>query len=300
MKIKIKVKAMGVWLKKRWRPVTIASAAVIVILSAVFFLWFFLENRKDDPVLAVVNGYKIRVSNFKKQMAALPEFYQAYAAANRSQFLRDLIDRELVYQKARRSPYAGSAHLRERLEELKKDLLVQEYVQKEILENPDIPEREMKQYYQTHPMDFIQPASVHLYEIMVSDLKTAENIVEKFRKGDGFEDLARNYSEAPSRSRGGNLGFVREGSLPIQLERVAFQLPPNGLSSPLKTEDGYYLLMARQKIPSRHLSYEESVPLIKKILSSKQGEENFTNFLKNLRARSRIKVMEDNLEKIEF
>ena len=250
--------------------------------------------------MAVVNGHRIRVSDFKKQMAAVPEFYQAYVTGNRGQFLQDLIDRELVYQKARHSGYGRNRAIEERLAELKKDFLVQEYVQKEILENPNVPENDLRQYYKSHPMDFVQPASIHLYEIMVSDRKTTENIIDRYRKGENFEDLARKYSEAPSKARGGDLGFVREGKLPEQLARIAFTMSPGQISLPIQTETGYYILMAGQNIPSRQLSYEESIPLLKKIMYSKYGEKNYTDFIAGLRAKSKIKMTEANLEKMEF
>jgi parvulin-like peptidyl-prolyl isomerase len=149
-------------------------------------------------------------------------------------------------------------------------------------------------------MDFLQPASIHLYEIMVTDRKTAESISDRCRKGENFEDLARKYSEAPSKGRGGNLGFVREGALPEQLAQVAFKMSPGQISSPIQTETGYYVLMTGQNIPSRQLSYEEAIPLLKKIMYSKSGENNFKDFLVSLRAKSKIKITGANLEKMEF
>ncbi|MFH2068092.1 MAG: peptidylprolyl isomerase [Candidatus Omnitrophota bacterium] len=300
MKIEIILKQLKVWWLKKQRLLLIVVAALTVFAIAGVAVKTIMEKRSQDLTLAVVDGHRIRVSDFRKQMAAVPEFYQAYVTGNRSQFLQDLIDRELVYQQARRSGYARNRDIEKRLEELRKDFVVQEYVQKEILENPDIPEKDMRQYYQSHPMDFIQPASIHLYEIMVSDLKTAENIGDRHRKGESFEDLARKYSEAPSKSRGGDLGFVREGKLSERLARVAFSLSPGQVSPPISTEAGYYILMAGQNIPSRQLSYEESTPLLKKIMYSKYGEKNFKDFLVSLRAKSKIKTMEANLEKMEF
>ena len=300
MRIEISFKQLKAWWQKKRRLVLIMAAALIVLVIAGVAVKVMMEKRSKDLTLAVVNGRRIRVSDFKKQMAAVPEFYQAYVTGNRSQFLQDLIDRELVYQKARRSGYGRSRNIEERLAELKKDFLVQEYVQKEILENPNVPEKDLRQYYKSHPMDFVQPASIHLYEIMVADRKTAENIIDRYRKRESFEDMARKYSEAPSKGRGGDLGFVREGKLPEQLARIAFTMSPGQISPPIQTEAGYYVLMAGQNIPSRQLSYEESIPLLKKIMYSKYGEKNFKDFLVSLRAKSKIKMMGANLEKMEF
>ena len=300
MKIEISFRQLGAWWLRSRRQALIAFAVLIVLVLAGIAIKIIMGKKNQDLTLAVVNGHRIRVSDFKKQMAAVPEFYQAYVAGNRSQFLQDLVDRELVYQKARRSGYARNRDIENRLAELKKDFIVQEYVQKEILENPNIPEKDMRQYYKSHPMDFIQPASIHLYEIMVSDLKTAENVISRYRKGESFEDLARKYSEAPSKGRGGDLGFVREGKVPEQLARIAFTMSPGQISQPIQTETGYYVLMAGQSIPGRQLSYDESIPLLKKIMYSKYGENNFQKFLVDLRAKSKIKIVGGNLEKMEF
>jgi len=300
MKIKISFNFLRTWWQKKRRLFLLAVAVLVVLVIAGVTVKAIMEKYNKDLTLAVVNGHRILVSDFKKQMAAVPEFYQAYVAGNRSQFLQDLIDRELVYQKARHSGYGRSRDIKERLAELKKDFLVQEYVQKEILENPNVPEKDLRQYYKSHPMDFVQPASINLYEIMVTDRKTIENIIDRYRKGESFEDLARKYSESPSKGQGGDLGFVREGKLPEQLARIAFAMLPGQISPPIQTEAGYYVLLAGQNIPSRQLSYEESIPLLKKIMYSKYGEKNFKDFLVNLRAKSKIKMTEANLEKMEF
>ncbi|MCX5641985.1 MAG: peptidyl-prolyl cis-trans isomerase [Candidatus Omnitrophica bacterium] len=300
MKIEISFKQLKGWWRQKRRLLLIVALVLVALALLGVIAKIITEKRSKDLTLAVVNGHRIRVSDFKKQMAAVPEFYQAYVAGNRSQFLQDLIDRELVYQKARRSGYGRSREIEARLAELKKDFLVQEYVQKEILNNPNVPEKDMRQYYKSQPMDFVQPASVQLSEIIVSDRKVAENIIERYRKGENFEDLARKYSEAPSKGRGGNLGFVREGKLPEQLARIAFGMSPGQISAPIQTETGYYLLLAGQNIPSRQLSYEESIPLLKKIMQSKSGENNFKDSLVRLRAKSKIKMMGANLEKMEF
>ena len=147
----------------------------------------------------------------------------------------------------------------------------------------------------------VRNASSPLEKVLALRLRpAAENIIDRYRKGESFEDLARKYSEAPSKGRGGDLGFVREGKLPEQLARIAFTMSPEQISSPIQTEAGYYILMAGQNIPSRQLSYEEAIPLLKKIMDSKYGENNFKDFLVSLRAKSKIKITGANLEKMEF
>ena len=105
MKIEISFKQLKAWWQKKRRLVLIVIAALVVLAISSVAAKAIMEKRSKDLTLAVVNGHRIRVSDFKKQMAAVQEFYQAYVTGNRSQFLQDLIDRELVYQKARHSGY---------------------------------------------------------------------------------------------------------------------------------------------------------------------------------------------------
>lgn len=300
MKIEITFRFLRMWWQKKRRLVLIVITALVVLVIAGAAVKAITEKRSKDLTLAVVNGERIRVSDFKKYTDTLDDYLQPYVAGNRSQFLQDLINMELIYQKARRSDYSRNREIEKQLAFLKKNLMVQKYIQKEILENPNVSENDLRQYYTSHPMDFVQPASIHLFEILLTDRKTAENIIARYRKGENFEDLARKYSEAPNKDRGGDLGFVREGTLPAQLAQIAFTLSPGQISPPVQTEVGYYILMAGQKIPSRQLSYEESIPLLKKITYNIYGKKNYTDFITALRAKSKIKTMEANLDKMEF
>ena len=131
--------------------------------------------------------------------------------------------------------------------------------------------------------------------------RTAETVVSRFRAGDDFEDLARNYSQAESKAGGGDLGFVREGKLnPPLLEKSVFSLQPGQISEPFETGAGFYIYLAGQKISSRQLNYEESKPLLKKLMASKYSEKNLESFLVQLRSRSRIQVKQENLNKLKF
>ena len=89
-------------------------------------------------------------------------------------------------------------------------------------------------------------------------LQRITDILARLKAGEDFAHLAKQHSADPASSElGGDLGFVRRGSLVREFERVAFQLEHGELSDVVKTEFGYHIiqLLNRQgeKINVRHI-----------------------------------------------
>ena len=75
----------------------------------------------------------------------------------------------------------------------------------------------------------------------------AEGIVAQLRAGASFAALARQFSRSSSAAIGGDLGRVRAGQLDARLEGELDSLEPNGFSSPVRLEDGFYILLLRER-----------------------------------------------------
>jgi peptidyl-prolyl cis-trans isomerase SurA len=77
--------------------------------------------------------------------------------------------------------------------------------------------------------------------------QTAERIVAQLKSGTPFQAMARQFSEASTAARGGDLGWVQEGHLASELEEVLKNMRVNELSDPIKTPGGYYILLLRDR-----------------------------------------------------
>ena len=67
------------------------------------------------------------------------------------------------------------------------------------------------------------------------------------RLADKFAELARQYSDCPSKDKGGDLGEFSRGQMVREFDEVAFSMEPFIVSQPVKTQFGYHLIMVTKK-----------------------------------------------------
>ncbi|KYK34379.1 MAG: peptidyl-prolyl cis-trans isomerase [Theionarchaea archaeon] len=78
--------------------------------------------------------------------------------------------------------------------------------------------------------------------ILVKKRSQAEKILEELKKGASFAKLAQEYSECPSKKRGGDLGWFGRGKMVPEFEKAAFSLKKGELSDIVKTQFGYHVI----------------------------------------------------------
>ncbi|MBC8269139.1 MAG: peptidylprolyl isomerase [Rhodospirillaceae bacterium] len=76
-------------------------------------------------------------------------------------------------------------------------------------------------------------------------LNNARRLVDQLKNGAGFSVLARNYSQSASAAVGGDLGWVRQGQLPQELDKTLISLRKGEISEPLRSVSGYHIIFKR-------------------------------------------------------
>ncbi|MBI1908221.1 peptidylprolyl isomerase [Candidatus Uhrbacteria bacterium] len=83
--------------------------------------------------------------------------------------------------------------------------------------------------------------------VLASDVYQAESRARlerlrlKLEEGLPFFDIAMQYSEGPSSSVGGDLGYIDPAALPEDLQSVASVIAPGVVEGPVETADAYWL-----------------------------------------------------------
>jgi parvulin-like peptidyl-prolyl isomerase len=120
---------------------------------------------------------------------------------------------------------------------------------------------EVKAYYQKHKDEFKRIVRVKAQHIALADEKTANMVAEQLKKGGNFSELAKQYSTASDKDKGGDLGWIaHEPKNPIWLNSLAFIQPINTPSRPIRTPTAQWeILLVTQKEEGYQAVDSESV-----------------------------------------
>lgn len=83
---------------------------------------------------------------------------------------------------------------------------------------------------------------VQARHILVGNKELAEEIKKKIDDGGEFSKLAEEFSECPSKKRGGDLGWFGKGAMVRPFEVAAFSADEGEIVGPVKTEFGYHII----------------------------------------------------------
>lgn len=150
-----------------------------------------------------------------------------------------------------------------------RDRMITERYQQQLLSSMTASRQEVVTFFNTFRDSLpVFPTKINLWHILIpieageksqgSALAKIRELRDRIIGGEAFEDLAKQFSQDPgSAPSGGSLGLVRRGSLVLEFESVAFTLPINEISQPVKTSFGYHLIQPvekqGEKINVRHI-----------------------------------------------
>lgn len=72
--------------------------------------------------------------------------------------------------------------------------------------------------------------------------KKAEDILKQAKAGEDFSELAKKYSEGPSKNVGGDLGLFTQGKMTEAFDKKVFSMEVGAISELVKTEFGYHII----------------------------------------------------------
>ena len=83
---------------------------------------------------------------------------------------------------------------------------------------------------------------VQARHILVGKQELADELKKRIDAGEDFSALAEEYSECPSKKRGGDLGWFGKGAMVRPFEVAAFSAEEGAVVGPVKTEFGWHLI----------------------------------------------------------
>jgi len=222
---------------------------------------------------------------------------ESQAVENQINDIKKRFPNDAAYQEAIKQMDLSEAVIREQIE---KGLAINELVKTQIAEKIKISDDETKEFYNANLDRFRQPEEVKASHILIKveadatepqkaeARKKIENIQGKLKKGEDFTALAKEYSEGPSSSRGGDLDYFKRGQMVKPFENAAFALEIGQVSEIVETPFGLHLIKVFDKKSGGVLAYNEVKDRLEQHLKQQKVKQGVDLYLDDLKKDAKI------------
>lgn len=291
---------------------------------------FSSENRVlGGNIAAIVNGKKIKRNDIDKRLNifkdADAETYNAIRQEVLEQFITDVLLEDFI---DKQGIIVTPLEIKRELDEIKKDIAdnssdaetflkdmlasigsnlydfektIKHSLALEKYFNDSLNFQNLKKYFEKNK-NFFNGETVKVSHIFIDtrNIDTKEGISKAMElintlkteldKGADFEELAKEYSDCPSASNGGDLGFIqrRGSSYEEPFVSTAFSLSVGKISDPVKTEYGYHLIKVTDKKEGITVNFEDVINDVR----SAMLDDEILKLLKKLRSEAKIEIMQ--------
>lgn len=238
------------------------------------------QPKPEDIVLAKVGGEPITEADFRAAFRILPRQEQMQILmlqGGKEEFVKRMAESKLLAAKARKLGLDQTPDFQRTLERTKDDLLAREFLNKEgeaLQAKLKLSDADVKAFYDAHLDKFKQPELVSVRHILVavkrdpkdkeglSDAEAKQHIAKlqaDLKKGQKFEDLAKQFSDDPgSKDNGGLYKDVDPSSWDPAFAKAAMTQPIGKVGAPVKSQYGYHLIKVEGRKPARQIPFEEA------------------------------------------
>lgn len=163
-------------------------------------------------------------------------------------------------------------------------------------------DEDLRNYYQSHPQEFEGAEEVHVRHIFLplpsgaseadvaKEKAEAQRVVQRLKAGEDFAKVAKQVSKGPAAEDGGDLGWVRRGTLDRVLEDQAFALKTGQISDPIRFGPGFHVLEAEDRRRGGGKTFEQAREEIRSRLLEEQGDTYRKQYVAELRRDALIDV----------
>ena len=266
--------------------------------KAIWIIFFILMPSIAFSYLAKVNDELIEVEDFKDALSSFHSYIQMrqkkagrLTEKNLKDALDNLINHYLLAQEAKRLGLDKEPDYLKGLDYYRRRLATRALWNEEI-KKIDTSDERLRAYYKDKETKW------HVRQIFTKERKKAEEALRRLKAGEDFSKVAREFSEGPYASRGGDLGFIKRGKMVKGWEGVAFSLRPGQFSDIIETYAGFHIIKLEEiKLPDMEMFEEKKKFLKRRFLKEKKREIESALKL-SLRKKAKIEINKKLLKEI--
>jgi peptidyl-prolyl cis-trans isomerase C len=249
-----------------------------------------------DPVVAIVNGQQIRLSELEIAQQSLPQQYRSMPLqAVFPALLERIIDSKLVVQEGKKTKTNEDPAFKKRMAFVEEQVLQDFWIQREISRLVTL--EKIQARYQERLKSMPPEDEVHARHILVATEDEAKAIIAELKKGTPFDKLAKEKStDKASGAEGGDLGWFKKSDMVKEFADAAFDLKKGQTSeTPTKTQFGFHVI----KIDDRRTAPPPALEELSDQIREELAREAVTAQLDKIRAGSKIEKFNMDGTKVE-
>ena len=186
---------------------------------------------------------------------------------------------------------------------IKNDLERVELINSEVKSKIILREETIKAYYDKHKEQFRTTEKAHLAVIVLiqkdpSDQdearslnRKAEEILTRIKNGEDFGELARQFSQGPGASEGGDMGFFKDSELNPKLRKVVREVSAGEVSEPIIIPNGIQIIRVLEKHGGGIRPFEDVKDAIQGVLYREELDKRYSTWIKELRETAYTKII---------
>ena len=186
--------------------------------------------------------------------------------------------------------------------QVRRELQTYQVLQSNVRNRVKLSDADVKNYYQTHPQEFGGEQELRVRHIFLPVPEGAseadeekvrgqgQKVLGRLEAGEDFAKAAREVSKGPSAPEGGDLGWLRRGTIQKQLEDAAFALKDGQISGLLRAGPGFHILKVEERRVGGGRSFQEAQEEIRMRLYEEQVGTFRQQYLDELKKEAHIET----------
>ena len=243
-----------------------------------------------------VNGEPITDTEIAQTLGASGMTYDSLDEPMKKRVLDMVVDRKLLTQVAEKSGVEKSEEYARELKALKRDLMLDIWMKKEMETlKKGISKEKLQKFYNDNKAQFSEPKKLQARHILVKTEEEAKALIKELDaakdKKAKFIELAKSKSTGPSGKNGGDLGWFELERMVPEFSAAADKLKVGAYTkTPVKTQFGYHLIMLDGKKEATTKPFKEVEAQIREQLSGQEFANKMRAKTEELRKAAKIEL----------
>ncbi len=258
-------------------------------------------DKNADHVLATVYGQPVRyraVVEEVRQLAGGKEGGHASGPTVKLSYASAIVDQLVLEHEAMERGFGKDPSLTEALKATERDAILAITGQRLRAQAGAPSSADVEAYYKGHPSEFQIPATRACAHIVLPSRDQANKILASLKRGDAFEDLARDYSrDQRSGANGGVIGNLGEPEIQRMsqsgekaLAEAIRASKPGQVTDPVESRMGWHLVRCQAPSVAKSKTLEEVRAVLTARLTEQRGQEAMVHHADELRLRGQVEV----------